>query len=129
MLARDDSIIYGFYGSCRFRFARTQAVLTPVSNMIGHKNVQTMVQNARLASEDACTDSSALCGPSLNKCREENVARPKQAPKARNNAMYEFKTSPLQVEWVRFSISLAEEKTAPVGWWSSLIESVRETIQ
>jgi hypothetical protein len=43
--------------------------------------------------------------------------------------MYEFKTSPLQVEWVRLSISLGEEKTAPMGWWSSLVESVRETIQ
>ncbi len=90
-------------------------MLTPVTNMIGHKNVQTMVQNARLASEDACTDSSALCGPSLNKCREENVARPKQAPKVRNNAMYAFKKSPLQVEWGRISTSLTKKKNYPGG--------------
>ena len=38
----------------------------------------------RLLSNEVWSESSDLCGPSLNKCRFEKVTNPKQAPTKRN---------------------------------------------
>jgi hypothetical protein len=50
--------------------------------MIGQSEAQTIIQNTRLSKNGVGIDTSALCGPSLYKCRCEYVTNPKQAPKS-----------------------------------------------
>ena len=65
------------------RFANMKAELMPVKTMMGQSHVQIMIQKVRPSRTEACADLFSLSGPSLNRCRLEKVANPKQIPKER----------------------------------------------
>ena len=63
------------------RLAKITAELMPVNTRMGQSHVQIMIQKVRPSRTEACSGFFSLSGPSLNRCRLEKVANPKQIPR------------------------------------------------